>query len=126
MHSVAWDAINNDGKMIEMRDKKNFHKRSQDLPSSYHDAGQFYIASTTTWLNNEKILETGIPYILSKKTDVSIVYPSNITDKRQINIYKKTYDKKIKERRSKKIKQSQTTCILVPVFGLLALLFSNN
>lgn len=67
-----------------------------------------------------------LPYILSKNTDVSIVYPSNITDKRQINIYKKAYDKKIKERRSKKIKHSQTTCILVPVFGLLALLFSNN
>ena len=42
------------------------------------------------------------PYILSKNTDISIVYPPNITDKRQINIYKKTYDKKIKERRSKK------------------------
>ena len=51
---------------------------------------------------------------------------SHIEHKKVINIYKKTYDKKIKERRSKKIKQSQTTCILVPVFGLLALLFSNN
>ena len=63
------------------------------------------------------------PYILSKNTDVSIIYPPNITDKRQINIYKKTYDKKIKERRSKKIKQSQNTCILIPGFGLLALIF---
>ena len=63
------------------------------------------------------------PYILSNNTDVSIVYPPNITDKRQINIYKKTYDKRIKERRSKKITQSQTTCIMVPGFGLLALIF---
>ena len=67
--------------------------------------------------------KTSVARILSKNTDVSIVYPPNITDKRLINIYKKTYDEKIKERRSKKIKQSQTTCILVPGFGLLALIF---
>tara|TARA_B100000886_G_C20198320_1_gene397235 strand:- start:272 stop:532 length:261 start_codon:yes stop_codon:yes gene_type:complete len=63
------------------------------------------------------------PYILSKNIDVSIVYPPNITDKRQINIYKKTYDKKVKDERAKKIKQSQTFCVVVPAFGLLALIF---
>ena len=62
------------------------------------------------------------PYILSKNTDVRIVYPPNISDKRQIVIYKNTYNKKIKERRSKKIKQSQITCVLIPGFGLLALI----
>ena len=51
---------------------KNTEKRTQDLESAYHDAGQFYIASTTTWLNNEKILETGIPYILSKNKSIDI------------------------------------------------------
>ena len=51
---------------------KNTEKRTQDLESSYHDAGQFYIASTTTWINNDKILETGIPYILSKNKGIDI------------------------------------------------------
>jgi len=51
---------------------KNTEKRTQDLESAYHDAGQFYIASTTTWINNDKILETGIPYILSKNKGIDI------------------------------------------------------
>jgi len=67
-----------------------------------------------------------LPYILSKNTDIKITYPSNITDNKQINIYKETYHKKIKERRSKKITLAQSTCILVPGIGLLALIIMSG
>ena len=67
-----------------------------------------------------------LPYIISKNTDASINYPTNITDNKQINIYKETYNKKIKERRSIKITQSQSTCILVPGIGLLVLIIMSG
>lgn len=50
----------------------DFHKRTQDLQSAYHDAGQFYIASTKTWLNKENIFENSLPYILSPNKFIDI------------------------------------------------------
>jgi len=38
-----------------MFEPHNFVKRTQDLKPSYHDAGQFYIASAETWLNKINI-----------------------------------------------------------------------
>lgn len=35
----------------------NYEKRSQDLESSYHDAGQFYIGTLAGWLNRETMFE---------------------------------------------------------------------
>ena len=49
--------INTDGKMIEMRDKKNFYKRSQDLPSSYHDAGQFVFGNKNSWMKKVPLID---------------------------------------------------------------------
>lgn len=43
--------INENGK-LSMIWSENLTKRSQDLPDSYHDAGQFY------WFNTQRILET--------------------------------------------------------------------
>ena len=63
-----------------------------------------------------------IPHVLLKNTDIKIKYPPNITDNKQINIYKATYSEKIKGRRAKKVIRSQSTCILVPLTGLLALI----
>ena len=63
-----------------------------------------------------------IPHVLLKNTDIKIKYPSNVTDNKQINIYKATYSEKIKGRRAKKVIRSQSTCILVPLTGLLALI----
>ena len=61
-----------------------------------------------------------IPHVLLKNTDVKITYPSNITDNKQINIYKAAYSEKIKGRRAKKVIVSQSTCIIGPLTGLLA------
>ena len=36
-----------------MYEPHNYIKRTQDLKTSYHDAGQFYLASSKTWI--EKI-----------------------------------------------------------------------
>lgn len=34
--------------------KENIGKRSQDLPDTFHDAGQLYVANTSTWLDKSK------------------------------------------------------------------------
>ncbi len=34
---------------------KNYHKRSQDLKTTYHDAGQFYWGRTETWIKDKVI-----------------------------------------------------------------------
>ena len=67
-----------------------------------------------------------IPHVLLKNTDVKITYPSNITDNKQINIYKAAYSEKIKGRRAKKVIRSQSTCILVPGIGLLVLIIMSG
>lgn len=40
--------------------------RSQDLVQAYHDAGQFYFASSKTWLKNTNIFDNGKPMILPR------------------------------------------------------------
>ncbi len=43
---------------IKMFDKKNFGKRSQDLPKLYHDAGQFYWSKSDSWKNRPIIFSS--------------------------------------------------------------------
>lgn len=43
---------------VEMFDEENFNKRSQDLENSWHDAGQFYFASTKTWMESDFIFNS--------------------------------------------------------------------
>lgn len=51
---------NEDG--VEMVFPQHFYSRSQDLPHAFHDAGQFYWAKPSTWLNKERIFsdKTGL------------------------------------------------------------------
>jgi len=42
---------------IQMLEKKNLMKRSQDLTDSYHDAGQFIVGKTNSWLKKKPIVE---------------------------------------------------------------------
>lgn len=38
---------------IVMFDKKSFYKRTQDLPKTYRDIGQFYWGTYDSWMNNQ-------------------------------------------------------------------------
>ncbi len=38
--------------------------RSQDLEAFYHDAGQFYLASKSTWKSIDNLIENAIPFLL--------------------------------------------------------------
>ena len=42
-----------DGRLV-FRQPENLNKRSQDLESHYHDAGQFYVLKTESFLKNKK------------------------------------------------------------------------
>jgi pseudaminic acid cytidylyltransferase len=52
---------------LSMFEEENFHKRSQDLDESYHDAGQFCWGKVTAFTNELPIYSTQtIPYILPR------------------------------------------------------------
>ena len=58
---------------IKMFDKKNFGKRSQDLPKLYHDAGQFYWSKSDSWKNRPIIFSSiSEPFILPNHEVVDI------------------------------------------------------
>ena len=40
---------------MKMINDNFYHFRSQDLPSTYHDAGQFYWGKTRTWMKKKRI-----------------------------------------------------------------------
>jgi N-acylneuraminate cytidylyltransferase len=40
---------------LKLLTPKNYHKRSQDLKTTYHDAGQFYWGRTKTWIKDKVI-----------------------------------------------------------------------
>lgn len=44
-----------DGRFVKMRWPDSYHKRSQDLEKTYHDAGQFYFIKTKTLLGEKKM-----------------------------------------------------------------------
>ena len=47
----------NDNCSVEMFFPENFTKRSQDLPTAFHDTGQFYWGKIESWLNNVPIFD---------------------------------------------------------------------
>ena len=55
-----------------MINPENFNERTQDLIPYYHDAGQFYIASSNTWLNKTNFFENGTPLLIPKWQAVDI------------------------------------------------------
>ena len=58
--------IRKNGK-VELFQSEHFHKRSQDLDESYHDAGQFYWGTKQAFDKEISILsETVIPFILPR------------------------------------------------------------
>ena len=58
--------LRTDGR-IEMFDPAHFQTRSQDLPESYHDAGQFYWGTKAAWLSNAPIFGSGsAPVVLPR------------------------------------------------------------
>ncbi len=59
--------------IIKMLDKKNFFKRTQDLETLYHDAGQFYWSRSNSWENNPIIFsKISIPYVIPHHDVVDI------------------------------------------------------
>ena len=55
--------INSDG-FAEMLNPDLFKARSQDLEVAYHDAAQFYLGRTNTWLRNNNLFEGCKPFVL--------------------------------------------------------------
>ena len=50
----------------KMFDKNSFELRTQDLKKAYHDAAQFYLASSKTWLNQKNIFDNSKPFLLPR------------------------------------------------------------
>lgn len=58
--------LRTDGR-VEMVDPMQFETRSQDLPESYHDAGQFYWGTSSAWLSGAPIFgPVSVPVILPR------------------------------------------------------------
>ena len=51
---------------------EKFRSRTQDLENSYHDAGQFYIASPKVWIEKQNIFENGIPFVIPRWHSIDI------------------------------------------------------
>ena len=64
--------IKNNGKS-QMLFPKHYNSRSQDLPSVYHDAGQFYWGRTDAWLTNKPIIgSNSYPILIPRKRAIDI------------------------------------------------------
>lgn len=58
--------INSQGH-AEMREPEYGPTRSQDLEEAFHDAGQFYLGSATSWLAKKGVFNSGaLPFILPR------------------------------------------------------------
>ena len=59
--------LNKDNGFIEMRDKLNFLRRSQDFPTSFYDAGQFIVGQNMSWITKLPMVEgRNIPIIIPR------------------------------------------------------------
>jgi pseudaminic acid cytidylyltransferase len=67
-----WRSLKMENEKISMWWPENLNKRSQDLPASYHDAGQFY------WFNVERTIQSGS--LLSNNTGAIIVDELHVHD----------------------------------------------
>ncbi len=61
-----------DNGFCSMFSSENFPKRSQDLQDAFHDAGQFYLASSETWLKKNNIFEGSKPYFIPRWKAIDI------------------------------------------------------
>lgn len=51
---------------------QHFESRTQDLQSYFHDAGQLYFASSSTWLVDQSILANAVGFEISRYSSVDI------------------------------------------------------
>lgn len=68
----VWRSLKVEDDKISIWWPENLNKRSQDLPPSYHDAGQFY------WFDVERTLQSGVIY--SQNSGAIIVDELNVQD----------------------------------------------
>jgi CMP-N-acetylneuraminic acid synthetase len=59
-------------------------KRTQDLPATFHDAGQFYFALANTWTVGSPILANAIGFELGKFSSVDIDNAEDLEELRNI------------------------------------------
>ena len=52
--ALKFNGANN---LIEMKDKTNFLTRSQDLPQTFHDAGQFIFGHKKSWMKKKPMID---------------------------------------------------------------------
>lgn len=58
--------LNGEG-CVQMLQPEHYHTRSQDLPETYHDAGQFYCGRSSAWLEELPIFNSkSLPIVLPR------------------------------------------------------------
>ncbi len=61
--------LSNEGS-LEFHDPNSMQQRTQDLDKSYHDAGQFYLASIETWITSDAIISKSSKPVILPRTSV--------------------------------------------------------
>ncbi len=56
--------------LVEFRDHNFINTRSQDLPISYHDSGQFYFGRRSAWISKSTVLGANSTFIQLDKHEV--------------------------------------------------------
>jgi pseudaminic acid cytidylyltransferase len=67
----------NENKKIEMIWPENLNKRSQDLPSAYHDAGQFYWMKNRVFLKSKNIFTSNSGSLILNELQVQDIDSEN-------------------------------------------------
>lgn len=70
-------------KSIEFLQPSFVSKRTQDLEDAFFDAGQFYIASKSTWLNSSSVFENAHGFEISKYSFIDVDYPEDLEELRR-------------------------------------------
>jgi N-acylneuraminate cytidylyltransferase len=74
--------LDSDG-VVSPLNQKNIEARTQDLSTTFHDAGQFYFALAKTWMDKTPILMNAIGYELKKFDCVDV---DNLEDLEELRI----------------------------------------
>ena len=68
--------MNAEGKLKFLTPEHEF-TRTQDLPDTYHDAGQFYVSASSTWLSSDVMHSKGLGFELDTMDAVDIDTPAD-------------------------------------------------
>ncbi len=63
--------------LLEPVDSRAISMRTQDLTQSYHDAGQFYLASKQVWLNSQSIFTKAKGILIEHRMTVDLDTPED-------------------------------------------------